>query len=94
MSRDQHGVKGHIRSIEVKNRFFTKKSFNSSTLQGIVMQFRDMNCLDIVYKSYGVTKMFGVIWGHKGQKRSNYFKNHQKSVSAKQKVAELFDFHR
>ena len=32
-----------------------------------------MKTLDILYKSYGVTKIYGVIWGHGGQnKRSNF----------------------
>ena len=32
-----------------------------------------MKALDILYKSYGVTKIYGVIWGHGGQnKRSNF----------------------
>ena len=61
--RGQRSLRGH----GVKKIDFHEKLFNSPTLQGIVIKLGGMNCLDILYKSYGVTKMWGVIWGHRGQ---------------------------
>ena len=50
----------------------SKKSFNCSMIQGMVMKFWGMNGLDILHKSYRMTKICGVKWGHRGQnKRSN-----------------------